>query len=1151
MAQDQLPENVTFKCSYCGNLITAVCSPFHFTEVCPVCRGSVMIPRPKPNASGVIPLIAEGIPLKESGEWPAGHYAQPGAKGVSVNPPTPTNITESDLLPPNVPTPPISVRALQDSPPVDFKPELMAAFAPPPPEPEPVEPSTLPPASTTAPTRVANRMLRRSFVLGAQQPSENAETAAPSAADASTEPVATEPLVAECAIVPSSPAPAAHTSPPDESSHPVMSKSENASEKPPASDAHSERISWPVNITPTVMPSVPAPIAVCGPSSVEIPIPNFARSPDLHVHPTPETALVTAPFSKRAAMPKTEELSSPTATESVQAQIDHSTDATRAAATALAQSVESIAEKVVHPPTDSLTGDVHVGTPSPSSKMSIFNKASEGSSALSDAVNKVHAAHDALAGALPLTASFSGGAVPHTEPASAPVEPPESVAHLLSTATPPPSAAPVPITKVIENVAPWSVERNVEKPLPEPAHVETVPQHDAAPSRDFVPPPFKQVDASTVSEFGRAPNPKVDSTVKRMMKPLDPTHIVALAPGALPPPEIIAHKMPAPPAKPRTPIRWGLIAATLAIIASAGGWIYVSTMNSVALQKRRSGIDSLIADATHSMLKPDTNNVGSYAKIQEAASKAKSAQAELARTDGGEFEPEFKETRTAQIGSVLETAAKASQIELDFSKKDKDLATVKKSFEERQSLWKNEKKTEYVALRELLKEKQTQLAEFEASQKLAKLRERLADANAAYHEQKVEDAAKIADVILAAMKSDPIVQDQDLQKRAEILSERAARLDDAIKKTSAATGDNAVVNKKLLQSEIAKLDPANDDLKPLLARYTTLLGKVETDESAHFLKSSQRVIAAAEDLYQRGKIEAAANAAAHLLESVPPKVADQSADVIKRAQALVDHGKKAELAAQIRASGKDDKIAGAKKLLQSEIEKLGSPSAEVQPLIERMQALKAELSQDERAFKQKAQRDKKNAVGTDYALSTADAAEVLKKLKKFAELDEKVVPGELDFDGFTFELSGKEYKLCQRREAGNKPVLFLESGDNRIVIDPRHFENSDKAFRPRWHRAFYHAIALADAMQKAGVKSDDYWDSKEEAPFVSARRFDKQGNEFIFLGDRLYTGKAQEKTDQQKKIEDQFRAQSEALATAVDNDEIGRASCRERVCNGV
>ena len=58
---------------------------------------------------------------------------------------------------------------------------------------------------------------------------------------------------------------------------------------------------------------------------------------------------------------------------------------------------------------------------------------------------------------------------------------------------------------------------------------------------------------------------------------------------------------------------------------------------------------------------------------------------------------------------------------------------------------------------------------------------------------------------------------------------------------------------------------------------------------------------------------------------------------------------------------------------------------------------------------------------------------------------------------------------------------------------------------------------LLDAMKKAGVKSEDLWDTREEAPFVSGRRFDKEGNEYIFLNDRVYTGKAQEKTGEQKK----------------------------------
>ena len=92
MSNDQVGNKITFKCTYCGNPITVTYSQFRFTEICPACRGSVMIPRPKPNEglAGAAPFA--GPTLKESGDWPAAHYAQPGARVIDIPAPSSASI---------------------------------------------------------------------------------------------------------------------------------------------------------------------------------------------------------------------------------------------------------------------------------------------------------------------------------------------------------------------------------------------------------------------------------------------------------------------------------------------------------------------------------------------------------------------------------------------------------------------------------------------------------------------------------------------------------------------------------------------------------------------------------------------------------------------------------------------------------------------------------------------------------------------------------------------------------------------------------------------------------------------------------------------------------------------------------------------------
>ncbi len=728
--------------------------------------------------------------------------------------------------------------------------------------------------------------------------------------------------------------------------------------------------------------------------------------------------------------------------------------------------------------------------------------------------------------------------VEHTAPALA-----ESPAHAAPPApariepaasAPAPQPVQPPVMAAIENVAPLKVDTFEAAPV----HTEKVVQEPQQPPQSIVPPPVELLDTYKMPSQFKFPAISENAAADAKGPPSsanspEPAKAVVTAPTAIiasvrPDTAAYSPRLTISPVKPAKPTRWGLIAATLLIAGAAGTWIVLSVLSGMALTERKNKIDATMALAQRAFVEN---------KIQDAATYAQDAQSALTVPGAPEFEPEFKQKWQENIKLFLSAGTKASQLEAKFLEKEKNPAEVRRDFEDKKSLWERDgkDKPENKQLLALLQIKMAQLETFESEQKLAKLRENLADAEKLYKAEKIEEAAKVADQIVAAMPVKPTVQDAELQKRAGVLTDRATKLADTEKLATAAKGAQISAAKQLVQAEIGKLDPANDDLKPLLLRYAMLLKGLESAESVQVIAASKHTLDDAESLYKKMKIEEAAKMAAQVIADIPPKLAEQNRDLLKRAEILVDHNNKLAVAAKIRAAGKDS-IPEAKKLLQAEIDKLDASNVELRPLVARVEAYKRELVQEERAIRHKAMREKKNAEGKDYALSPDDAADLLKKLRKFSEIDEKCVPGELDFDGYTFNFGPKEYRLCLHHESKDKSVLYLESEDNRIAIDPRHFGQGDKSFRPRSHRAFYHAMALAEAMKKAGIKSDDIWDTREEAPFVSARRFDKEGNEYIFLDDRLYMGKAQEKTNRQKKIEDEFRAEAEALATAVEND---------------
>src|ERR1043165_4638060 len=99
MSNEQPGQRISFKCTYCGSPITVTYSQFRFTEICPSCRGSVMIPRSQPGDPSMASPLATPV-VKESGEWPAAHYAQPGARVIDIPPPSPTSKPATEAVAP-------------------------------------------------------------------------------------------------------------------------------------------------------------------------------------------------------------------------------------------------------------------------------------------------------------------------------------------------------------------------------------------------------------------------------------------------------------------------------------------------------------------------------------------------------------------------------------------------------------------------------------------------------------------------------------------------------------------------------------------------------------------------------------------------------------------------------------------------------------------------------------------------------------------------------------------------------------------------------------------------------------------------------------------------------------------------------------------
>jgi hypothetical protein len=337
------------------------------------------------------------------------------------------------------------------------------------------------------------------------------------------------------------------------------------------------------------------------------------------------------------------------------------------------------------------------------------------------------------------------------------------------------------------------------------------------------------------------------------------------------------------------------------------------------------------------------------------------------------------------------------------------------------------------------------------------------------------------------------------------------------------------------------------DTKPMLSLLNAKFAELDNQEAKLKLTHLGELLADAEKLYVQQDVEGAGKVAQQIISEMPLKPAVQDLKLQKRAEILVGRAKTLAEATATRKKARDEQILPAKKAIQFEFDRLDPAVDDLKPLAARLDVLRTELVRMEQEYQEKVKQievaaknkeleEKNRKAREPHALKNGDEDSLLKIMTQFERYDKRVEVGDLDVDGYKFKFDGRDYRMDLHRTGLGTPQLILETPENKILIDARHFVDTDKEFRQRWHRALYHAINLADAMKKAGVKSDELWDTREEAPFVSGRRVDKQGNEFIFLGDRLYVGKAQEKTGEQKAVDVAFREKAEALAKAVEND---------------
>jgi len=401
------------------------------------------------------------------------------------------------------------------------------------------------------------------------------------------------------------------------------------------------------------------------------------------------------------------------------------------------------------------------------------------------------------------------------------------------------------------------------------------------------------------------------------------------------------------------------------------------------------------------------------------------------------------------------------------------------------------------------------------------------DVNAAF--QKSQNALKIIQTSTQELTAEKKAK---WQPRIRVIQETHSEIEQLEATFAKAEKDLPGVRSQL-ENKKTLLGAATADNKPLHAKVEVLLSEVAKLELKRKQEKLLKDLQAADALYADAKIEEAALKAAEIGSVLNEKPVLQDADIEKRVGTLKKRAADLAEAKAERMKARTETYSDVKRKLQTRIDSLDEKNVDLKPLVQRLVELKRDLVQEEKRSRK---------------LKPDEATELKAVLHELNRRDNKIVAGALDGDTMGLSVDGKPLRIGYQRTVLTRS-LFIEAEGNRYLIEADDLFGRESqpgaAGKPaRARRVLQHALALGEAMKKAGVQSDDLWNAAEEAPLLSARRAGDDGKENIFLGDRLYTGTSNTKTAEEKEVEADFAKKAETLANAVENDSASNAEIR-------
>jgi outer membrane murein-binding lipoprotein Lpp len=437
----------------------------------------------------------------------------------------------------------------------------------------------------------------------------------------------------------------------------------------------------------------------------------------------------------------------------------------------------------------------------------------------------------------------------------------------------------------------------------------------------------------------------------------------------------------------------------------------------------------------------------------------------------------------------------------------------------------------------------------------------LSKSDAAFKKNDVDGALTSAKSAQTAIEKSSQPLDDDKKKKWDTQIKHVVAIKDQLSKLDAIFGgaskDLPATRDRLLDMQRA-LTPVTDDNRPAAVMLDSLLEKVAQLELKAKVQKVEAALEEANKLYATGKIAAAADKADLVARDLLVKPVVQNPEIESRINVLkkrADTLKEAEKTQQKATTGK---YAEALKDVNRQLQQIDGEKEDLKPLHESLTAIVKRLKEQERLSKK---------------LSPDDEKDIRILVTSMSRMDPNLAPQASEGDTVGMSVSGKSVRLgVYHSDKERNPLpgeklpaknLFVEVNGYRFLVNAQQILPKDaipeefvlkgeeaESQRFRSTRVLLHAYNLGEAMKKAGVPTETLWEASSEAPLVSARRVEG-GKEYVFLGDKLYVGTPEGKSEERARLRADYEKKCEVLEKAVQNDKPTSEEVRNMVAEAI